>query len=49
MREDRRAGGDSGMFYVPQDVTLFLREWGVFELGAEAGYVYVEILAAGGR
>ncbi len=26
VREDRRAGGDSGMFYVPQDVTLFLRE-----------------------
>ena len=41
MREDRRAGGDSGMFYVPQNVTLFLREWGVFEPGAETGYVYV--------
>ena len=49
VREDRRAGGDSGMFYVPQDVTLFLREWGVFEPGAEAGYMYVKILAAGGR
>jgi hypothetical protein len=43
VREDRRAGGDSGMFYVPQDVTLFLREWGVFEPGAEAGYVYVRV------
>jgi hypothetical protein len=26
VREDRRAGGDSGMFYVPQDVALSLRE-----------------------
>jgi hypothetical protein len=43
VREDRRAGGDSGMFYVPQDVTLFLREWGVFEPGAEVGYVYVRV------
>jgi hypothetical protein len=43
VREDRRAGGDSGMFYVPQDVTLFLREWGVFEPGTEAGYVYVRV------
>jgi len=43
VREDRQAGGDSGMFYVPQDVTLFLREWGVFEPGAEAGYVYVRV------
>jgi hypothetical protein len=49
IREDGRAGGNSGIFYVPQDVTLFLREWGVFEPGAEAGYVYVKILAAGGR
>jgi hypothetical protein len=31
------------MFYVPQDVTLFLREWGVFEPGAETGYVYVRV------
>ncbi len=43
IREDKRAGGDSGMFYIPQDVTLFLREWGVFEPGAEAGYVYVRV------
>ncbi len=43
VRENKRAGGDSGMFYVPQDVTLFLREWGVFEPGAEAGYVYVRV------
>jgi hypothetical protein len=43
VREDRQAGGDSGMFYVPQDVTLFLREWSVFEPGAEAGYVYVRV------
>jgi hypothetical protein len=49
VRGDKRAGGDSGMFYVPQDITLFLREWRVFEPGAEAGYVYVKILAAGGR
>jgi hypothetical protein len=47
VREDRRAGGDSGLFYVPQDVTLFLREWGVFEPGAEAGYVYVRVWSAG--
>ncbi len=48
-RKDRRAGGDSGTFYVPQDVALFLRQWGVYEPGAEAGYVYVKIWAAGGR
>jgi hypothetical protein len=47
VREDRRAGGDSGMFYVPQDVTLFLREWGVFEPGAEAGCVYMRVRFAG--
>ncbi|MFZ8811193.1 MAG: hypothetical protein ACO2PN_24195, partial [Pyrobaculum sp.] len=43
VRENKRAGGDSGMFYIPQDVTLFLREWGIFEPGAEAGYVYVRV------
>jgi hypothetical protein len=43
VRKDRRAGGDSGIFYVSQDVTLFLREWDVFEPGAEAGYVYVRV------
>jgi len=47
VRKDRRAGGDSGMFYVLQGVTLFLREWGVFEPGAEAGYVYVRVWSAG--
>jgi len=43
VREDKRAGGDSGMFYVPQDVTLFPREWGVFEPGADASYLYVRV------
>lgn len=45
MRKGRRAGGDSDAFYVPQDVALFLRQRGVFELGVEAGYVYVKIWA----
>lgn len=45
VRKGRRAGGDSDAFYVPQDVALFLRQRGVFELGVEAGYVYVKIWA----
>jgi hypothetical protein len=49
VRADRRAGGDSGIFHVSQDVTLFLWRWGVYEPGVEAGYVYVRVWAAGGR
>ncbi len=41
-RADRRAGGDSGQFHVPQFVVLGLHEWGI-----EPGYVYVKIWRIG--
>lgn len=37
-REDRRAGGDSGIFHIPQFVALGLYEWGI-----GPGYVYIKI------
>ncbi len=35
-REDRRAGGDSGVFSVPRDVLYTLYEWGFYDLGADS-------------
>jgi hypothetical protein len=35
-REDRRAGGDSGVFNVPIDVLRTLHEWGFYDSGADA-------------
>ena len=35
-REDRRAGGDAGVFNVPVDVLRTLYEWGFYDLGANA-------------
>jgi len=37
-RENRRAGGDSGIFHVPQFVVLGLYEWEVYP-----GHVYVKV------
>jgi hypothetical protein len=41
-REDRRAGGDAGMFAVPQDAVRSLTAWGI-----QPGYVYVKVWARG--
>jgi hypothetical protein len=41
-REDRKAGGDSGQFHVPQFVAVGLYEWGI-----QPGYVYVRIWKIG--
>jgi hypothetical protein len=41
-REDRRAGGDSGIFHVPQFVALGLYEWGI-----QPGYVFVRVWQIG--
>ena len=35
-RQDRWAGGDSGVFNVPLDVLYTLYEWGFYDLGADA-------------
>jgi len=43
VREDRKAGGDSGVFNVPIDVLHTLYEWGIYEPGADASYIYVRI------
>ncbi len=44
-REDRRAGGDSGVFNVPLDVLRTLYEWGYYDLGADAVQLRARIWA----
>jgi hypothetical protein len=39
-REDRRAGGDAGIFAIPQGIVRSLTAWGI-----QPGYVYVRIWA----
>jgi hypothetical protein len=39
VREDRRAGGDAGIFVVPQIAVFALRAWGI-----EDGYVRMAVL-----
>jgi len=41
-REDRRAGGDAGIFHIPQFVISALEEWGIYP-----GYVYVRVWRIG--
>jgi hypothetical protein len=37
-REDKRAGGDAGIFVIPQHIVRSLAAWGI-----RPGYVYVKI------
>jgi hypothetical protein len=41
-REDKKAGGDSGVFYIPQFIALGLYEWDI-----QPGYVYVRVWKIG--
>jgi hypothetical protein len=44
-RQDRRAGGDSGVFNVPLDVLYTLYEWGFYDLGADAVQLRAKVWA----
>jgi hypothetical protein len=44
-RQDRRAGGDSGVFSVPLDVLYTLYDWGFYDLGADAVHLRARIWA----
>ena len=44
-REDRRAGGDAGVFNVPIDLLRTLYEWGYYDLGADAVQLRARIWA----
>jgi hypothetical protein len=44
-REDKRAGGGSGVFNVPLDLLRTLYEWGFYDLGADAVQMRARIWA----
>ena len=41
-REDKRAGGDAGIFVIPQHILRTLVAWGIYP-----GYVYVKVWQIG--
>ncbi len=44
-RQDKRAGGDAGVFNVPIDVLRTLYEWGYYDLGADAVQLRAKVWA----